>query len=196
MSTCIFTWFSEPLNHKRRFSTFLHNKTKETKEEEGIYTEYIPLVSNFYPRTFDLYTKIAISRPIFLSKEGEGPKEILTKHLSEVRVRSTEVVLFGSFLRICHCAKLMERLGLAALLCRGAFFARRRGRVSSLIILCCLFFYSFAFLDELPQAFFSSVEFLLFLPSTSKEKKEKLRIRRKWKMGFSIFFSLGLIPGY
>ena len=130
MSTCIFTWFSEPLNHKRRFSTFLHNKTKETKEEEGIYTEYIPLVSNFYPRTFDLYTKIAISRPIFLSKEGEGPKEILTKHLSEVRVRSTEVVLFGSFLRICHCAKLMERLGLAALLCRGAFFARRRGRVS------------------------------------------------------------------
>ena len=113
--------------------------------------------------------------------------------MSEVRVRSTEVVLFGSFLRICHCAKLMERLGLAALLCRGAFFARHLAAASPSRLLLAyysllplLLFFCFSWRTATGIFF---LEFLLFLPSTSKEKKEKLRIRRKWKMGFSIFFS-------
>ena len=127
MSTCIFTWFSEPLNHKRRFSTFLHNRTKENENasriEKRAFTQNLSLATFIIQKllTFSpLLYKFAISWAIFLRKEE--PNKAFERRSQ--KGCCTEVVLFGSFLRICHCAKLMERLGLAALLCRGAFFAR------------------------------------------------------------------------
>ena len=115
VSTCIFTWFSEPLNHKRRFSTILYT-LKRPKENRG----HEHLLAQVSSETFltQKWTNHSANCTIF----RPFLKRIFDKRFQKSETGTKEVVLFWSFLRICHCAKLMERLGLALLYVERSIF--------------------------------------------------------------------------
>ena len=120
VSTCIFTWFSEPLNHKRRFSTILYT-LKRPKENRG----HEHLLAQVSSETFltQKWTNHSANCTIFRSFLKREKKNIWQK-IPEVRDWDEGSCSFLEFFEDLPLCKINGAAWPSIIICRKKHFSR------------------------------------------------------------------------